>query len=78
MNKVMFLNLLHDQKSNWSSEKIKLTFLRLFDNTLSKHLILKYFLHSMAVFGYLVFGYLAKLKRGLELDFGAYFLHGFP
>ena len=54
-------------------EKIKLTFSRLFDNPLSKYLILKKnFLHAMAVLGYL-----AKLKRGLGLAFGAHFLHDF-
>ena len=54
-------------------EKIKLTFLRVFDN-LSKYLIYfqKNFLHTMAVLVYL-----PKLKRGLELAFGAYFLHEF-
>ena len=52
-------------------EKIKLTFLRLFDNPLSKYLILKRI--SMAVLGYL-----AKLKKGLWPAFGAHFLHDFP
>ena len=33
----------------------------------------KNFLHAMAVLGYL-----PKLKRGLGLAFGAYFLHDFP
>ena len=59
-------------KGTGSKEKIKLTFLRLFDKPLSKHIILKNFLHPMAVLGYS-----AKLKRGLGLAFGAHFLHGF-
>ena len=55
-------------------EKIKLTFLRLFDNPLSKYLIFKInFLHAMAVLGYL-----PKRKRDLGLAFGAHFLHDFP
>ena len=53
------------------TEKIKLTFLRPFDNSLSNYLIFKrIFLHAMANLGYL-----SKLKRGLVLAFGAHFLH---
>ena len=48
--------------------KIKLTFLKLFINSLSKYLICK------RIF---VLGYLPKLKRGLEVAFGAHFLHVF-
>ena len=48
-------------------EKIKLTFSRLFDNPLSKYIILKI----------AVLGYIAKLKRGLRLAFGAHFQHDF-
>ena len=54
-------------------EKIKLTFLRLSDNPLSKYLISKIIsCNAMAVLGYL-----PKLKRGLGLAFGAHFLHDF-
>ena len=56
-----------------SKEKMKLTFLKDSDNSLSKYLIFKRnFLHAMAVLCYL-----PKLKRGLGLAFGAYFLHDF-
>ena len=48
-------------------EKVKLTFLRLFDNLLFDN-----FLLAMAVLGFL-----AQLKRDLGLGFGAYFLHDF-
>ena len=48
--------------------KIKLTFLKLFDNPFSKTLFIKDFLYAMAVFGYL-----PKLKRVLGLGFGAHF-----
>ena len=54
-------------------EKIKLTFLRLFDNYLSKiSYFQKNFLHAM-----FALGYLAKLKRGLGLTCGACFLYDF-
>ena len=56
-----------------SEEKIKLTFLRVFDNPLFN---LTYFqnnfLHALAILGYL-----PKLKRGPGLAFGAHFLHDF-
>ena len=56
-----------------SEEKIKLTFLRLFDNPLLKiSYFLKNFLHEMTVWGYL-----QKLNRDLGLAFGAHFLHDF-
>ena len=55
-------------------ERIKLIFLRHFDNPLSKYLIFKrIFLDGMAFLGYL-----SKFKkRGLELAFGVHFLHDF-
>ena len=53
-------------------EKIKLSFLRLFDNPLLKSYFKKIFLHAIDVFGYL-----AKLQRDLRLDFGAHFQHDF-
>ena len=54
-------------------KKIKLTFLRPFDNLLLKIFYFKKnLLHAMAVLGYL-----AKLKKGLGLAFGANFLHDF-
>ena len=54
-------------------EKIRLTFLGLFDNPLSKYLIFKKnFLYAMAVLGYS-----PNLKRGLGLAFGAHFLYDF-
>ena len=55
-------------------EKIKLDFLRFFDNPLSKYRIVKisYFFHAMVVLGYL-----EQLKRGLGLAFVAHFLHDF-
>ena len=54
-------------------KKIKLTFLRFFDNPLSKHLIFKKnSLHAMVVLVCL-----AKLKRDLGLAFGTHFLHYF-
>ena len=65
-------------------EKIKLTFLKLFDNPLSKYFILKYYLnYYFKIFYFIlhvmaILGYLPKLKRGLGLAFGAFFLHGFP
>ena len=53
-------------------EEIKLTFLMLFEDPLSKYLIFKgNFLCAMATLGNL-----AKLKRGLGLAFDAHFLHG--
>ena len=55
-------------------EKIKLTFLRLFDKPLSKYLVSEriYLLHAMTVLAYL-----AKLKRDLELPFGEHFGYDF-
>ena len=69
----VFDNFLH-WKGLVSEEKIKLTFLGVFDNPLSKYLTFrKNFLHAMAVMGYL-----PRLKRGLRLAFGgAHFLHDF-
>ena len=53
--------------------KNKLSFLKLFENSLSKYVICrKNSLHVMAVLGYLI-----KLKWSLELSFSADFLHGF-
>ena len=53
--------------------KIKLSFLKLFENSLSKYVICrKNSLHVMAVLGYLI-----KLKWSLELSFSADFLLGF-
>ena len=55
------------------NEKIKLRFLRLFDNPLSKYIIFKrIFFHAVAVLGYL-----PKLKRVLELAFGVHFVLDF-
>ena len=51
-----------------------LAFLRLFDNHLSKMSYFQNkFWHAMSV----VVDYLAKLKRGLGLSFGAHFLYDF-
>ena len=47
-------------------EKKKWSFLKLFDNSLSKHSISKNFLYAVVVLGYL-----PKLNRGLRLVFGA-------
>ena len=55
-----------------SKEKIKLSFLRLYDNPLLKHLILNNFLYPMVVLSYL-----AKLKKESGASFGAVFLHCF-
>ena len=56
-----------------SKEKIKLTFLKLFDYPFLKYLnFKKNLLHAMVVLGYL-----PELKRGLGITFGAYFLHDF-
>ena len=53
-------------------EKIKLTFLRLFDNPFSKYIFKNNFLIAMAVLGYS-----AKFKRDLGLAFGVHFQHDF-
>ena len=45
----------------------------LFDNLLSEQLIFK----RISCVQWLFWGYLAKLKRGLGLAFGAHFLHDF-
>ena len=52
-------------------EKIKLNVLRLFDNPLSKYLILK------RICVLVVLDYLQKSKRGLGLTFVAHFLEAF-
>ena len=53
-------------------EKVKLTFLRLFENNLPKFLISKRILCM-----HCVLSYLAKLKRGLGLTFGVSIVHDF-
>ena len=70
---LLFLLVLSFNKE-WiqKKKKVKLTFLKLFDNTLSKYAILKELIGCMAVLGYL-----PKLKRDLGLAFGAHFLHDF-
>ena len=52
---------------------MKLTFLRLFDNPLSKYLIKRIFCMQQ-----LFLGYLPKLKRGLGIASIAHFLYDFP
>ena len=52
---------------------LKLIFLKLFDNSLAKFLICK----RIPWHAIICMGYLPKLKRGLELAFGAHFLHCF-
>ena len=54
--------------------KVRLSFLKLFDNSLSKYLICERIPCMQWLF---LIIYLTKLKRGLELAFGAHFLHGF-
>ena len=54
--------------------KVRLSFLKLFDNSLSKYLICERIPCMQWLF---LIIYLPKLKRCLELAFGAHFLHGF-
>ena len=59
----------------WLERKLilTLTFLKLFDNSLSKYLICKRIPWDAII----CVGYLPKSERGLELAFGPHFLHGF-
>ena len=52
---------------------MKLTFIRLFDNLLSKYPFLKKFLTCNGFFGLFT-----KLKRGLGIASGVHFLRDFP
>ena len=58
----------HTDNMRFEKKNKVIFFKALFQN----HWFAKEFLHAMAVLGYLI-----KLKMGLELTFGAHFLHGF-
>ena len=59
-------------KGTGFERKIKLTFLRRFDNPLSEFLIFKIISYMQCALGYF-----PKFKRGLGRAFGAHFLYGF-
>ena len=68
----MLLIILSTKKGLDSKEKVKLTFLRLFDNTLNLLFLKKYIACNDC------FGLFTKIKKGQGLAFGAHFLHDFP